>query len=612
MSILTLPLNKLALSDWNVRQNPGDLKSLKASICAHGGLLQNLQVVTAKKKGTYEVVAGGRRLAALQELASEGKIAADFAVPCQLVEKSEAQAVSLAENTIRQNMTVAEQFRAFSALKENGKTTTEIAGTFGLGELHVKKILRLADVAEELFLLFEQEELELDALKAYAVLDDKAKQLAVFEELGRHASTHAIRRAMLNERVTTKDKRVQFIGLETYEDAGGTIEADLFSEDLFLSDIALLERLVAEKLERAVDDITAEGWSFVEVSEDSTWQVHQAYGSIAPSQRALTEDEQARLISLEEAAQQAEKAWEENDEDDDNYAAYEATGEALEQFQQTLLHYTDEDKARSGVVLILESHGQLAILRGMVSQEDARQEVADLRAQRRKVVVKARISAKLLQDLTVHKTAAVRFEVMNSPALAYDAMLVSMVIKTFYDIGKAPLTVTFQPVKLAYHSKTIEAESSAFDALEIAYGEWKTRLPESVDDVWHAIRAMTPDDKTLLFSVCVAGLVDCISYEKPSLGRYGVECAELEADANVDMAHWWKPTKATYLAHVKKALVVEAVEEAHGNKRHSKHLLGLKKEPLLQQAEQLLEGRNWLPPELRGIEEAPEETRVAA
>jgi ParB family chromosome partitioning protein len=612
MTILTLPLNKLALSDWNVRKNPGDLKSLKASICAHGGLLQNLQVINAKKKGTYGVVAGGRRLAALQELAAEGKIAADFAVPCQLVEKSEAQAVSLAENTIRQNMTVAEQFRAFSALQANNKTTSEIASTFGLGEQHVKKILRLADVAEELFLLFEQEELELDALKAYAVLDDRAKQLAVFEELGSYASSHAIRRAMLNERVTPKDKRVRFVGLETYENAGGTIEADLFSEDLFLSDIALLERLVAEKLERAAEVVTAEGWAFVEVCDANRWQVQHQYDSVSPSQRVLAEEEQEILTSLEETAQQAEKVWEENDEDDDNYAAYEAAGEALEQFQQTLLHYTDEDKARSGAVLLLESDGELVILRGLLSPEVAQQEAGDRRAQRRESVVKPRISAKLVQDLSVHKTAAVRYEVMNSPALAYDAMLTSMVIKTFYHVGKAPLTVTFQPVGLTQYSKTVASASAAYEAWAIMKEEWKNRLPESVDDAWQAIRAMTPEEKTLLFSFCVAGLVDCITYEKPGTHRYGVECDELVAAANVDMKQWWKPTKETYLAHVKKAQVVETVEEAHDNKRHSKHLLGLKKEPLLQQAEQLLEGHHWLPPELRGAEEVTEEIRAAA
>jgi len=82
--ITSIPLIKLVPSDANVRRTVTPdtaLRELAASIAAHG-LLQSL-VVRKHRKGKYAVVAGGRRLAALQPLADEGKIDASFpdAVP---------------------------------------------------------------------------------------------------------------------------------------------------------------------------------------------------------------------------------------------------------------------------------------------------------------------------------------------------------------------------------------------------------------------------------------------------------------------------------------------------------------------------------------------------
>lgn len=133
--IQIVALNKLSVSALNVRKNTEGLDSLKANIKAVG-LLQNLQVVKGKK-GKFEVVAGARRFTALSELAAAGEIAADYAVAVQIIGKEEALTVSLSENAIRQDMTPAEQFKAFAAMKEQGKAEQEIAATFGVSVTHV-------------------------------------------------------------------------------------------------------------------------------------------------------------------------------------------------------------------------------------------------------------------------------------------------------------------------------------------------------------------------------------------------------------------------------------------------------------------------------------------
>ena len=71
--ITNIPLNKLTAWVGNVRktQNKAGIDELAASIKAHG-LQQNLVVRKDGKK--FAVVAGGRRLKALQRLAKAGDI----------------------------------------------------------------------------------------------------------------------------------------------------------------------------------------------------------------------------------------------------------------------------------------------------------------------------------------------------------------------------------------------------------------------------------------------------------------------------------------------------------------------------------------------------------
>ena len=62
------------------------------------------------------------------------------------------------------------------------------------------------------------------------------------------------------------DKRAQFVGIEAYESAGGVIMRDLFQQDDggWLQDPVLLDRLVAERLEREAHSVRSEDWKWVD------------------------------------------------------------------------------------------------------------------------------------------------------------------------------------------------------------------------------------------------------------------------------------------------------------------------------------------------------------
>ena len=139
----SIPLNKLTAWDGNVRKTAGAdtaLAELAASIAAHG-LLQSL-VVRKDKKGKFSVVAGGRRLQALQQLAESGSIEADSAVPCQVIASdADATEISLTENVMRAPMHPADQFDAFRELVDNGSTPADIAARFGVGSHRISKVV---------------------------------------------------------------------------------------------------------------------------------------------------------------------------------------------------------------------------------------------------------------------------------------------------------------------------------------------------------------------------------------------------------------------------------------------------------------------------------------
>jgi ParB family transcriptional regulator, chromosome partitioning protein len=171
--ISSIPLNKLVASSDNVRRTTGAdsaLQELASPIAAHG-LLQSL-VVRKGEKGRFAVVAGGRRLAALRMLADAGKIEADYAVPCQLLDSApDAVEISLTENSVREPMHPADEFEAFRALVDGGMSETDVAARFGVSEAVVSRRLKLARVRPAVMAAYRRDDLSLAQVIAFTVSD---------------------------------------------------------------------------------------------------------------------------------------------------------------------------------------------------------------------------------------------------------------------------------------------------------------------------------------------------------------------------------------------------------------------------------------------------------
>ncbi|MCZ8405339.1 ParB/Srx family N-terminal domain-containing protein, partial [Achromobacter xylosoxidans] len=97
-NLILVPLSRLVSrpKGRNVRKTVPrmSIPELAASI-QRVGLLQNLIVTLAADGEHYEVVAGGRRLAALKLLAKKRRISKEWEVPCLLVADGTARTASL-------------------------------------------------------------------------------------------------------------------------------------------------------------------------------------------------------------------------------------------------------------------------------------------------------------------------------------------------------------------------------------------------------------------------------------------------------------------------------------------------------------------------------------
>ena len=140
--VTKLPLGSLRLSPDNVRKDKTDAEAdaaLAANIRTRG-IVQNLVVYEADE-GCYEVTAGGRRLAALQSL----DLPDEHPVPCLVVARKDAIAISLAENTQRMAMSVFDELMAWKRLVvEQRRKIGDVAAEFGVSPRTVQQRLRLA------------------------------------------------------------------------------------------------------------------------------------------------------------------------------------------------------------------------------------------------------------------------------------------------------------------------------------------------------------------------------------------------------------------------------------------------------------------------------------
>ncbi|MDP1628822.1 MAG: ParB/RepB/Spo0J family partition protein [Parvibaculum sp.] len=146
--IVAIPFGRLRPNPDNYRKSfdPEDIAALAESI-AERGVLQNLVVREADRKGVHTINSGGRRYAALMSLREQNRIDDSFRVNCLVLrlKDAEARALALIENLQRQDVPVLEEAEGFKALTALGWDTEKIATACRIAQRTVQDRLQLIE-----------------------------------------------------------------------------------------------------------------------------------------------------------------------------------------------------------------------------------------------------------------------------------------------------------------------------------------------------------------------------------------------------------------------------------------------------------------------------------
>jgi ParB family chromosome partitioning protein len=653
-----IPFNKLVLSQSNVRRVKAgvSIEQLAESI-AQRTLLQSLNVRAVvdsegNETGMFEVPAGGRRYRALELLVKQKRMAKTQPVPCVVRDGGIAEDDSLAENDQRVGLHPLDQFRAFQTLRDAGLSEEDIAARHFVSPVIVKQRLRLASVSPKLHEVYAEDGMTLEQLMAFSVAADQVRQEQIWENVSRsgYDEPYQIRRMLTEETVRASGRRAQFVGVDAYERAGGGILRDLFEHDDggWLQDVALLDRLVTEKLTAEAERIAKEGWKWISVAVNfpygHTSQLRELEGKPAD----LTIEEQATVDALN--AEHAKLEFDYQDADELPDEVDQRLGEieaALMAFEERSIIYEPTDIARAGVFVSIDSEGRLAVDRGYVRSEDEPPAVdSDLRqnvdasstegheastsVQRTAISVVGHpaeteeddedaaesLPDRLITELTAHRTLALRDALAENPATTFQAVLHNFVLTTFYRFASSGSCL-----EIGLHTPTFPAqapglkESVSAKAIEARHEGWKERLPKSEADLWETLTALDGTAQASLFAHCASFAVNALyepanRYNQGRVSAHGVRTRLDQADVlaravGLDLVQaGWRPTVDNYLGRVTKPRILEAVREAKGESS-SQLIDHLKKADMAKEAERLLEGSGWLPEPIRLVDVAP-------
>lgn len=593
-----VPLSALVKSPQNVRIVPYSAESVRelADSIKGIGLLQNL-VVHALPDGLYGVAAGGRRLAAMNLLATENTIHPDWPVRVKVVPDNLATAASLTENGQHLEMHPAEQIAGFRAMAAEGKTPAQTGDLLGYSPRHVQRMLKLAGRAPVILEALAADKITTEHCQALALEDNPDRQVQVYEAACREGwnnkpEVRVIRNLITDSQVSTlNNSKYTFVGEKAF--SGDEIRADLFSDeqggfvDKLALDTALLEKLqwVAECLKEA------EGWAWCagrmepvsRYGEDT-----EVYRIQDEPDAVYTEQEQQRLDELQELYDENQTASDETD-------TMESEIEAIECAAQ-LRAWTLEMRAQSGVVVSWR-HGEICVQRGVSLREqtETEDEPAQVPVYERQPEPVDEISVPLLTRMCAERTLSVQAALMQQPEKSLALLAWTLCLNVFSSGAyNRPAQIS---LNCKHYSLTKDAPSGesgvAFVTLSQEGKRLETLLPEGWTQDFTTFFTLSAKDLTALLSFCTACSLDGMQMRGAG-GTTRSPLDKLEIALAFHLRDWWQPTKADFFTGLKKPQIIAALNEA-GLTGAARDAEKMKKGDAAELAEDKMRDNRWVP-----------------
>ena len=264
MQLQHIELDRLSISGANMRasKKAPNVSDILPSVRSRG-ILVPLLVRPNGEPDHFEIVAGRRRYFAASTVAAEQQ---DFpALPCAVLDAGDDAAAveaSLIENVMRLAPDEVTQWATFTRLVKEGRSVEEIAATFTMAELRVRRILALGNLLPRIRNLYRQEKIDVATIRHLTLASPEQQRdwLRLFDSPDAFAPrAHQLKQWLFGG--TAIPTKAALFPLEAYT---GAVVVDLFGEDSYFADMEQFWTLQHAVIEERRQSYLAAGWSAVE------------------------------------------------------------------------------------------------------------------------------------------------------------------------------------------------------------------------------------------------------------------------------------------------------------------------------------------------------------
>ncbi|MES1973339.1 MAG: ParB/RepB/Spo0J family partition protein [Pseudomonadota bacterium] len=271
MKLDFIPLDKLVVSPTNMRhgKRPPDVTDILPTVRRRGVVVPLIVRPNCAPDG-YEIVAGARRFTAAGIVAGERRAEGgegepqDDMLPCAILETgddADAIELSLIENTARLDPDEVTQWVTFTRLVKEGRSPDDIAATFGLPDLTVKRILALGNLLPRIRTLYADDKIDRVTIRHLTMASKRQQRewLRLIDDPEQRAPTGAQLKAWLLGGQSIPAS----LALFDVEASGLATVADLFGEDRCFADPAAFWTAQDAAVAARREAYLAEGWGEV-------------------------------------------------------------------------------------------------------------------------------------------------------------------------------------------------------------------------------------------------------------------------------------------------------------------------------------------------------------
>lgn len=284
MKLDFIPLDQLFVDPANMRhgKKPPDVADILPTVRKRG-VLQPLIVRPGGDDGRFGIVAGSRRFRAAQLVAGERSAANDNGadldpdpgvclLPCAILEAGDDAAAveaSLIENVARLDPDEVTQWVTFTKLVKEGRDVSDIAATFGIPDLAVRRVLALGNLLPRIRDLCAKERIDPATVRHLTMATKRQQQdwLKLADDRDQRAPTGSALKAWLTGGQSIPAR----LALFDVEASGLATVADLFGEDRYFSDPQAFWEAQNAAIAARCEAYRAQGWGEVVIVPPGEW-----------------------------------------------------------------------------------------------------------------------------------------------------------------------------------------------------------------------------------------------------------------------------------------------------------------------------------------------------